>query len=195
MQDIRHDVTCLQHKKWPLFHNEENVSSDTNFKASESSVIYETVNLILSLEKKLISRSDGLDKEILTLKDVIIRNLQVENQCLRKKVSDLESKVISLEYDQNSLEQCGLRNNIEIRGILHSFPDQNLEQKVIEILDEIDVSVSTNDIEACHRIGSSENNSSRIIVWFMNRNLQRKLFSIEVNCEKFQVHHRIITCL
>ena len=102
---------------------------------------------------KSISRFDGLDKEILNLKDVISKNLQDENQRLRKKVSDLESKVITLESDHNSLEQYGRRNNIEISGILDTVPDQNLEQKVIEILDEIDVSVSPIDIEGCHRMG------------------------------------------
>ena len=109
----------------------------------------------------LISRFDGLDKEILNLKDVIIKNLQVKNQRLTQKVSDLESKVISLESDHNSLEQYGGRNNIEICGILESLPDQNLEQKVIKTLDEIDVSVSTNGIEACYRMGPSVNNLRR----------------------------------
>ena len=40
---------------------EVNVSYDANFKASESSVISETANLVLSLETKLIPRFDGLD--------------------------------------------------------------------------------------------------------------------------------------
>ena len=109
------------------------------------------------------------DKEVLNIKDVITKNLQVENHRLRKKVSDLESKVISLESDYDSLEQYGRRHNIEICGILDSVLDQNLEEKVIKILDEIDVSVSTNDIEACYLMVSSVNNSRRIIVPFTNR--------------------------
>ena len=56
---------------------EENVSSEVNFEASESFVISKKVNIILSLEKKLNSRFDVLDKEILNLKYVIIKNLQV----------------------------------------------------------------------------------------------------------------------
>ena len=57
-----------------------------------SEVISETANLILSLEMKLlILRFDCLDKEILSLKDVIIKNLQVENQRHRNKVSELSS--------------------------------------------------------------------------------------------------------
>ena len=114
----------------PLSTIEENVSSEVNFEASESYVISETANLILSLEKKLISRFNGLDKEKLNLKDVIIKDLQDENQRLRKKVTDLESNVISLESDHNSLEQYGRRNNIEISGILDTVLDQNREQKI-----------------------------------------------------------------
>ena len=47
----------------PLSTIEENVSSKANFETCKSSVIFETTNLILSEEKKLISRFDGLDKE------------------------------------------------------------------------------------------------------------------------------------
>ena len=67
----------------------------------------------------MTSRFDGLDNELLKLKDVIIKNLQVENERLRKKVNVLESKILTLESDCNSLEQYGQRNNIEITGILY----------------------------------------------------------------------------
>ena len=45
----------------------------------------ETATLIINLEKKITSRFDGLDNLLLNLKDVIIKNLQVENDRLRKK--------------------------------------------------------------------------------------------------------------
>ena len=45
----------------------------------------------------MASRFDGLDNELLNLKDVIIKNLQVENERLRKKVNVLENKVLTLE--------------------------------------------------------------------------------------------------
>ena len=68
-----------------------------------------------------------------------------------------------LESDHNTLEQYGWRNNIEICGILDSVLGQNHEAKVIKILDELDVSVSANDIEACHCMASSVNNLRRIV--------------------------------
>ena len=56
---------------------------------------------VINLEKRLTSRFDGLDIELLNLKDVIIKNLQVENERLRKKVNVLENKVLTLESEHN----------------------------------------------------------------------------------------------
>ena len=75
--------------------------SQTNATTSQFS---ETATLIINLEKKMTSRFDGLDIELLNLKDVIIKNLQVENEHLRKKVNVLENKVSTLENEHNSLE-------------------------------------------------------------------------------------------
>ena len=66
-------------------------------------------------------RFDGLDNELLNLKDVIIKNLQVENERLRKKINVLENKILTIESEHNSLEQYGRRNNIEITGIQKRF--------------------------------------------------------------------------
>ena len=81
----------------------------------------------------MTSRLDSLDNELLNLKDVIIKSLQVENQSLRKKVNVLENKVLTLESKHNSLEQYGRWNNIEITAIPDYVPDQNLEEKVVDI--------------------------------------------------------------
>ena len=71
----------------------------------------------MNVEKTVIMRFDGVDKELLKLKDVVIKNLQIENQRLHSKVDNLEKKVISLEENGNLLEQYGRRNNLEITGI------------------------------------------------------------------------------
>ena len=111
---------------------------------------------------------------MLNLKDVIIKNLQVENQRLRNKVNNLEKKVISLEENSNSFEQYGRRKDLEITGIPDDVEDQNLEEKVIEILDKMDVNVSSKDIEDCHQIAKSKNFSKTTIVRFVNRKYTKK---------------------
>ena len=142
--------------------NEENVTDP------------QTTNLIINLEKKILSRFDGLDKELLYLEDVIIKDLQVENQCLCMKVNNLENKVMSLEIYGNHLEQYGRRNNLEITGIPDDVSDENQEEKVIQILCEVQVNVSSSDIEACHHVGKSKNSSKKTIVQSINRKHAKK---------------------
>ena len=158
-----------------------NTPSQTNANTTPFS---ETATLIINLEKKMTSRFDGLDNELLNLKDVIIKNLQVENERLRKKVNVLENKILTLESEHNSLEQYGRRNNIEITGIPDSVPDQNLEEKVVDILNEISVNVSSKDIEACHRVDVSKNSSKETIVRFINRKHAKKALISRKNLRK-----------
>ena len=73
-----------------------------------------------------------------------MNNLQEENERLRKRVSFLDKKFISLETIYNMLEQYGMRNNPEIIGILDSMPQKDLENKVVDI-NAIGVNVSNND--------------------------------------------------
>ena len=91
----------------------------------------------------MISRFNGLNKELLNLKDVIIKDIQIEKQGLRKKVKDLESKITSLKTNHNSWEQCGIRNNIEITDIPDGIPDWDLEQRIVEILKKLNVMYHT----------------------------------------------------
>ena len=60
----------------------------------------------------------------------------------------------------------------------HSFSDQNLEEKVVYVLNEISVNVSPKDIEACHCLGVSKNSSKKTTVCLINRKHAKKaLFS------------------
>ena len=63
---------------------------------------------------------------------------------------------------------------MEITGISDDVSDENLEGKVIEVLNEIQDDVSRSDNEACHRIGKSKNSSNKIIVHFINRKYAQK---------------------
>ena len=144
--------------------NEENNGSDPQMS-------YLTINL----EKKILFCFDGLDKELLNLRDAIVKNLQVENHRLRMKVSNRQNEVMSLEMDGNDLEQYGRRSNLDITGIPDGVSDKNLEEKVIQVLREIQVNVSSSDIERCHHIGKSKNSSKKTtIVRFVNRKHTKK---------------------
>ena len=53
-----------------------------------------------------------------------------------------------------------------MQGIPQSVKSKDLEDKVINVLDKVNVKVTKNDIEACHRLGDSR----KTIVRFVNRN-------------------------
>ena len=121
-------------------------SSDT----SSTTTSVATSENITNLETKLLSRFDELTKELLKVKDVIIKILQAQNERLREKVSNLESQVTSLEINQNKLEQYGRRNNIEVSRIPDLVEDNCLEEKNISVFTSIGIDVKSNVIEACH---------------------------------------------
>ena len=69
-----------------------NYNTRQNLLASNENRNPETSKLIINLGSKLLLRFDNLDKEMLNLKNVIIKDLQVENQRLRNKINNLENK-------------------------------------------------------------------------------------------------------
>ena len=79
--------------------------------------------------------------------------------------------LISVEKDVVDLQQYIRRNNIEVVGIPSNIVDKDLERTVIDIADSIDVKISKNDIEACHRLKDRRNPTGpkRTIVRFINR--------------------------
>lgn len=68
-------------------------------------------------------------------------------------------------------EQYRRRNNLETTEIPDDVNDKNLEEKVIQVLSEIQFIVSSSDIQARHPIGKSRNSSEKkTIVRFISRN-------------------------
>ena len=127
----------------------------------------------------------NLKDEVINLKDIIIKNLQDENKRLKTKANALENKIIDLEIQNNNVDQYSCRNDVEISGIPQSVSDNQLEEKVVDILKAIDVNITTNEIEACHRLGKKKKN---VILRFINRKHclkalrnKKKLKSIDKN--------------
>ena len=106
-------------------------------------------------------------------KDEIIQSLKNAVSSLQNRVNKLESQVrllevalINNEIEINNAVQYSRRNNIVIQGIPHSVKYKDLEDKVINVIDKVNVKVPKNDIEAWHRLGGSR----KTIVRFVNRN-------------------------
>ena len=52
-------------------------------------------------------------------------------------------------------EQCSRRKCLEISGVPESVTDKNLERKVLNLFEKIDVEVHPDNIQACHWIKSN----------------------------------------
>ena len=59
----------------------------------------------------------------------------------------------------------------------------------MDILNEISVNVSQKDIEACHRVSVSKNNSKKTIVRFINRKHAKKALISRKNFRKNSSHN------
>ena len=145
------------------------------------------LSALSKVESNLMQNITNLKDEVINLKDIIIKNLQDENKHLKIKVNVLENKIIDLEIESNNVDQYSRRNNVEMSEIPHSVSEEQLEEKVVDILKAIDVNITRNEIEACHRLGNKKKN---VIVWVINRKhclkaLQnkKKLKSIDKNAK------------
>ena len=106
------------------------------------------LSALSKVESNLMQNITNLKDEVINLKDIIIKNLQDENKRLKTKVNVLENKIIDLEIQNNNLDQYSRRNNVEISGIPQSVSDNQVEEKVVDILKAIDINITTNEIEA-----------------------------------------------
>ena len=84
---------------------------------------------------------------------------------LESQIRLLQDALINNEIKINNADQYSRRNNILIQGIPQSVKNKDLEDKVINVLDKVNVKVTKNDIEACHRLRDSR----KTIVKFVNR--------------------------
>ena len=80
------------------------------------------------------------------------------------KCENLEAKLFELQKASNKQDQYSGRNNLEIHGILAKVKDDQLEEKVIDIFSQLNISLSKSDIEVSHRLGKSNT-----IFRFVNR--------------------------
>ena len=104
-------------------------------------------------------------------------------------MQQIRTETSSILTSTNNLEQYGRRNNIVISGIPDSVDINHLEESVTEILSDIDVKVTSNDIEACHRIGKKNNRiySTKTIIRFVNRKHAKKAL---FNKKKLSRNHK-----
>ena len=116
--------------------------------------------------------NEAITVKLETNKDEIIQSLKNEVSLLQNPVDKLESQVrlledalVNNEIKINNADQYSRWNNIIIQAITQSVISKDLEDKVINVLHKVNVKVTKNGIEACHRLGDSR----KAIARFVNR--------------------------
>ena len=150
----------------------------SKFESVKDEILIELQNENLKIKKEL-----DIVKEELSSKGKIIDELRTELDQIRTDKNETvdigieKEKVEEVERDCAELQQYIRRNNIEIAGIPDSVKQQELEKKVIEIAKAVDIAITPNEIEACHRLHQNRNQRGpkRTIVRFVNRKLAENL--------------------
>ena len=115
----------------------------------------------------LLSMLQNVQEEIKDVKNLVIE-LKTETTKLKKKIDDVEDineklikRVINVEKEHWQNAQYGRCKNVELSGIPDSVEDNELEVKIIEVLERVGLKINSNDIEACHRLYQSKSEAKK----------------------------------
>ena len=98
--------------------------------------------------------------------------LNDEMKKMQEQVGEKDNRISALEKELSQTQQYSRRENIEILGIPNTVGDDELEGKVISILNSIGCNISSYEIVACHRLRKTNANQSfNTIVRFTNRKI------------------------
>ena len=97
-------------------------------------------------------------------------------ECNERKVSDLESKIDLLRYENDRLEQYSRRENIRVLNLSEpagTETKEELEAGVAEVCSQTGIAVTAIDFAACHRVGKRKTEKPRhVLVRFVNRRIR-----------------------
>ena len=137
---------------------------ETILSEEENDVSFNSACLNPSVEQRLNDFKKQLDQ----METNIISALTQDNQRLVGRIDELESvncnlikRIVQLETNHWETNQYNRRNNIEIAGIPDEVNNDQLQVKVSEILEKIDVHVNANEIQTCHRLKNSRNENTK----------------------------------
>ena len=116
------------------------------------------VTIALGYQGKFNNILDDLKKDISDLKSDLsglkldFSKFEADIQVSRNVNSKLTERLVTMQRRCYANEQHSRRECLEISGTPASVADKDLESKVLEILEEIDVPIDPTLVEDCHRL-------------------------------------------
>ena len=100
-----------------------------------------------------------------------------------------------MQKASNKQDQYTSRNNLEVHGIPVEVKDDQIEDKVINMFSQLNVSISKFDIEDCYHLGKS-NTVVRFINWKFCKDAVEKKFEVNKGIDKskfaFNVENKLL---
>ena len=125
------------------------------------------------------SRSVSVPIEFLRTVEMLKRQVEVltgQNKLLITSHNTQQKKIVQLEQDLDDLQQYGRRENVCFSNL--KFGDNApVMQQVIELCDEINVTVTDTDFVDVHPLPTSNGRAKRVVARFKDRKLAQKVMA------------------
>ena len=143
------------------------------------------IKLILKIQDETDSKIEVLTKEVRGA----FQRIESDIEVVRNTNSLLNQRVIDLERECYSNSQYSRRSCIEIVGIPESVSGDQLEDKVLEIFGMINIAISKEKIESCHRL----HNKKTTIIKFGNRKDALNILKAKKNLKNLDLTDIVLT--
>ena len=132
------------------------------------------IDIVLSLQSKLEDVLENMSTEIKELNSNFAR-VEAELAVARNVNNKLMERVVDTERQTWATAQYSRRECLEIVGVPRSVPDNEIETKVCGIFQKIGCEITSDNIEACHRL----KNKDRVIIKFSRRKDCQHVLSVK----------------
>ena len=128
----------------------------------------------ISIVESLETKNKALETEVKSLKKTI-RTTKEQIDGLNQEIDELSSELGFAINQIDDLEQYTRKYNLEIHGIAES-PDENVAEKIIKLANVVNVHITNNDIDICHRMSTRRTDVHKpIIVRFKSHKAKSEL--------------------
>ena len=142
------------------------------------------------IEQLLQTYEDRIEKLEIEIDTISKENKQLKKftNNIREEIDYNTDSIYYIEKDLNQYQQYGRRESLEISGIPEDIPQNELELRIINLLQRIGChNLSSYEIVACHRLKKDPKSGlSKVIVRFINR---KRVYQALINRQflKFRV--------
>ena len=117
---------------------------------------YELVNLSLKCQNKFNSTLANINKDMVELRNdfkKLVADLAISRSVNNKQ----RDRIISLERQCWSNSQYSRRECLEMTGLPDNINSEDLEEKILMILEKLEVTEDSSNVEDCHWLPGNQN--------------------------------------